>query len=134
VKSTSDSEFDVTFKAGSKISPSVVKAALPDKYSVDLMQVATSGELAVSEKAEEKGLWIVLKSGQKVLLTNRPAKDDKDKPEDVVAKLDEALKAGNKAARVEGSMLEDKDGNLTLQLTKGEAAAKKEEAPKEEKK
>ena len=130
MKSTSDSEFDVTFKADAKISPSVIKAALPDKYSVDLMQVTTSGELATSEKPEEKGLWLVLKSGQKVLLANRVAKDDKDKPEDVVAKLGEALKAGTKAARVEGVMVEDKDGNLTIQLAKGEAVAEKKEEKK----
>ena len=87
-------EFEVTFKSGAKFSPSIIKAVLPKKYSIDAMQVATSGELAASEK-----------------------------PEDVVAKLGEALKAGTKAARVEGTMVEDKDGNLTLQLSKGEAVA-----------
>ncbi|KAF0245679.1 MAG: hypothetical protein FD180_1399 [Planctomycetota bacterium] len=120
----------MTFKADTKIAPSVVKAVLPDKYSVDDMQVAITGELAVSEKPEEKGLWLALKSGQKVLLANRKAKDDKDKVEDVVAKLDEALKAGTKAARVEGKLTEDKDGNLTLHLAKGEAVAEKKEEKK----
>ena len=124
----------MTFKAEAKFSPSVLKSVLPEKYSVAWMKVKTAGELATSEKPEEKGLWLVLKSGQKVLLANRAAKDDKDKPEDVVATLSEALKAGSKVARVEGTMTEDKDGNLTLQLTKGEAAAEKKEEPKEEKK
>ncbi len=123
-------EFEVTFKSGAKFSPSIIKAVLPKKYSIDAMQVATSGELAASEKPEDKTLWLVLKSGQKVALANRAAKDDKDKPEDVVAKLGEALKAGTKAARVEGTMVEDKDGNLTLQLSKGEAVAEKAEEKK----
>lgn len=120
----------MTFKAEAKFSPSIIKAVLPKKYSIDAMQVATSGELAASEKPEDKTLWLVLKSGQKVALANRAAKDDKDKPEDVVAKLGEALKAGTKAARVEGTMVEDKDGNLTLQLSKGEAVAEKAEEKK----
>lgn len=123
-------EFELTFKAGAKFSPSIIKSVLPKKYSIDAMQVATSGELAASEKPEDKTLWLVLKSGQKVALANRTAKDDKDKPEDVVAKLGEALKAGTKAARVEGAMIEDKDGNLTLQLSKGEAVAEKVEEKK----
>ncbi|MCE9581396.1 MAG: hypothetical protein K8T20_02650 [Planctomycetes bacterium] len=120
----------MTFKGEAKFSPAIIKSVLPKKYSIEAMQVATEGQLAVSDKPEEKGLWLVLKSGQKVSLANRTAKDDKDKPEDLVAKLSEAQKAGSKAARVEGLMVEDKDGNLSLQLAKGEAVAEKTEEKK----
>lgn len=120
VKSTEKDEFELTLKPGAKLAPSAIKAVLPAKYSVDEMKVTVTAELAGPEKEGETGVRLVLLSGQKVALANRKAKDDKDKVEDVVGKLAEALKSGSKAARVEGVLVEDKDGNLTLQAAKGE--------------
>lgn len=100
-----------------------MKGVLPKKYTIDGFQLATAGKL----EAGEKGPWLTTKSGQKIELVNRPAKDDKDKPEDVAGALSKALADGKSAARVEGNLVEDKDGNLKLELAKGEAAAPAEE-------
>jgi hypothetical protein len=76
--------------------------------------------VAVSDKEDEKGLWLVAKSGQKYLLANaKPAKDE-EQPVDHVAKLEEARAAGNAKAKVAGYVTE-KDGVATLELMHAES-------------
>ena len=122
--------FEIAFKEAAKSSPSIVKSVLPKKYSIESFQVAIVGEL-VNNDPEKKGLFLKTKSGQLFTLGNRVAKDDKDKPEDVVKKLTDAATDGKTLGKVEGSVVEDKDGNLTIQMEKGDAAAPP--APEEKK-
>ena len=114
----------MTFKDGSKVSPSAIQKVLDAKYEVKEVGIDISGELSRSPKPEEPGLWFEPASGDRIALVNRPAKDDQDKPEDVVAKLDEALKAGKTTAKVKGILVE-KDGKLSIQLAGAEIAEKK---------
>ena len=105
--------------------PSEIQGKLKKKYTLSEVALTVAGTLSRSENPEEAGLWFTPASGQKVELVNRPAKDDKDKPDDVVSMLDAALKDGKAAARVSGVLVE-KDGKLSIQLASAEVVEKTE--------
>ncbi|MBI2920350.1 MAG: hypothetical protein HYY18_04625 [Planctomycetes bacterium] len=125
MKSISKEEYEVVFKDGAKVVPSEIQGKLKKKYTLNEVGLAFAGTLSRSDKPEEAGLWFTPASGQKIELVNRPAKDDDDKPEDVVSKLDAALQDGKATAKVAGVLVE-KDGKLSMQLASAEVVEKTE--------
>jgi len=113
-------DFEVTFKEAARIVPSKIAEALPKKFSLATVALTARGELVFHESGDDAGFWFVAKSGQKYLLANRPKKDEKDEPADIVGALRKDLEAGKSQAKVEGAIVEA-DGKVTIQLEKGEA-------------
>jgi hypothetical protein len=110
----------VTAKESSKIKFADLKGAV-GSYKLEKIEVALTGEVS----KEDKGLWLAARgSGTKYLLANRPKKDDADKPEDVVAKVEGLLKDGKKLVKVGGGLVE-KDEKVTIQLASAEVVEKK---------
>lgn len=112
--------FQVTAKESSKIKFADLKGAV-GSYTLEKIEITLAGEVT----KDDKGLWLAARgSGSKYLLANRPKKDDADKPEDVVAKIEGLLKDGKTLVKVGGGLVE-KDEKTTIQLTSAEFVEKK---------
>ena len=116
--------YAVTFPEKAKFSPAAVKKAV-GSFTLDRVDLKITGEVA----RDDMGLWLTSASGTKLLLANRPKKDEKDKPTDVVAKIEEALKAGKTTFAISGAVKEEKDSS-TVHLESAEAVEKKKEEKK----
>jgi hypothetical protein len=113
--------YSVTLPEKTKFDAAAVKKAVGN-FTLDRVDLKIAGEVA----RDDKGLWLTAPSGTKLLLANRPKKDDKDQPPDVVAKIDEALKAGKTTFAIAGAVKEEKDSS-TVHLESAEAVEKKKE-------
>ncbi len=111
--------YAVTLPEKAKFDPAAVKKAV-GSFKLDNVELKITGDVS----RDDKGLWLTAPSGTKLLLANRPKKDDKDKPPDVVAKIDEAMKAGKTTFSVSGAVKEDRDAS-TVHLESAEAVEKK---------
>jgi hypothetical protein len=100
-----------------------VKKAVGE-FKLDRIDLKIAGDVT----RDDKGLWLTAPSGTRLQLANRPKKDDKDKPPDVVAEIDKAMKEGKTTFKVAGVA-----DSTTLHLESAQAVEKKEEK-KEEKK
>lgn len=112
--------YAVTLPETSKFDPAAVKKAV-GSFKLERVDLKIAGEVA----KDDKGLWLTAPSGTKLLLANRPKKDEKDAPPDILAKIEEGMKAGKTTFSVAGSVKEDKD-STTVQLDSAEAVEKKE--------
>jgi hypothetical protein len=113
--------YSVTLPEKTKFDAAAVKKAVGN-FTLDRVDLKIAGEVA----RDDKGLWLTAPSGTKLLLANRPKKDDKDQPPDVVAKIDEALKAGKTTFAIAGAVKEEKDSS-TVHLESADAVEKKKE-------
>ena len=91
-------------------------------FKLDAVEVKITGDVT----RDDKGLWLTAKSGTKLLLANRPKKDEQDKPPDIVADIDKAMKEGKTTFAVAGAVKEDKAGPTVL-LESATAVEKKKE-------
>ncbi|HEY3225393.1 MAG TPA: hypothetical protein VGK61_00195, partial [Planctomycetota bacterium] len=96
--------YAVTLPETSKFDPAAVKKAV-GSFKLERVDLKIAGEVA----KDDKGLWLTAPSGTKLLLANRPKKDEKDAPPDILAKIEEGMKAGKTTFSVAGSVKEDKD-------------------------
>ena len=113
--------YSVTFPEKAKFEPAAVKKAV-GKFTLDRIDVKIKGDVT----KDDKGVWLTSTSGMKFLLANRPKKDDKDKPPDVLAQIEEGLKGGKTTFAISGQVRESKD-NPSVELQSAEVVEKKEE-------
>jgi hypothetical protein len=113
--------YAVTLPEAAKFDAAAVKKAVGD-FKLERIDIKTKGDVT----QDEKGIWLTSPSGVKFLLSNRPKKDEKDTPPDVVAKVAEAIKAGKTTFSVAGQVKEDKK-TLTVHLDSAEVVEKKKE-------
>lgn len=115
-----DGLFVVTAKEASKITYADLKKCV-GSYKLERIEISVIGELS----KDDKGLWLTARgSGTKYAVANRAKKDDKDQPEDLVAKLEGWLKDGKKLASVDGALVSEKDV-VTVQAASATAVEKK---------
>ena len=112
--------YSVTLPDTSKFDAAAVKKAI-GSFKLERVDLTIGGEVS----KDDKGVWLTAPSGTKLLLANRPKKDEKDAPPDVLAKIEEGLKAGRTTFSVAGSVKEGKD-STTVHLDSAEAVEKKE--------
>lgn len=110
--------FSVSLPEAHKFDPAAVKKAV-GRFTLDRVDLKVAGDVA----KDEKGVWLTSKSGVKLLLANRPKKDEKDTPPDVLAKIEEALKNGSTTFTVAGEVVAAKD-STTLRLDSADPVAK----------
>jgi len=97
--------FVVTAKESSKVTYADLKKCV-GSFKLERIEISVTGELS----KDDKGLWLVARgSGTKYAVANRAKKDDKDQPEDLVAKLEGWLKEGKSLATVGGVLVGEKD-------------------------
>jgi len=113
--------YSVTLPEKSKFEPAAVKKAV-GKFTLDRVELTITGDVS----KDDKGLWLTAPSGTKLLLANRPKRDDKDQPPDVVAEIEKAMKEGKTTFAVAGAVKEEKD-SATVQLESANAIEKKKE-------
>ena len=113
--------YSVTLPEKAKFEPASVKKAV-GKFTLDRVDLKITGDVS----KDDKGLWLTAPSGTKLLLANRPKKDDKDQPPDVVAEIEKAMKEGKTTFAVAGAVKEEKD-SATVQLESANAIEKKKE-------
>jgi hypothetical protein len=113
--------FTVTLPEASKFDAAAVKKAV-GRFSLDQMNLKIKGEVS----RDDKGLWLTAPSGAKVQLANRPKKDDKDTPPDVVAKIEEGMKSGITTFAVAGAVKAEKEATI-VHLDSAQAVEKKKE-------
>lgn len=111
--------YSVLLPGTAKFDPAAVKKAI-GKFTLDRIDLKIKGEVA----KDDKGVWLTSTSGAKLLLANRPKKDDKDTPPDVLAKIEEGLKAGKTTFSVSGQVRESKDAT-SVELESAEVVEKK---------
>ena len=87
-------------------------------FSLDRIDLNITGDVT----RDDKGLWLTAPSGTKLQLANRPKKDDKDKPPDIVAEIDKAMKEGKTTFKVAGAV-----DSTTVHLESAEAVKKTED-------
>lgn len=116
--------YSVTLPQVHKFDTAAVSKAV-GKFKLERVDLRIAGEVA----RDDKGLWLTTKSGVKLLLANRPKKDDKDSPPDIVAKIDEGLKAGKTTFEVSGEAKAPKDPKeaTTVQLETAAVVEKKKD-------
>jgi len=112
--------YTVTLPDASKFDPAALKKAV-GSFKLERVDLKIGGEVS----KDDKGVWLTAPSGTKLLLANRPKKDEKDAPPDILAKIEEGLKAGKTTFSVAGSVKEGKD-STTVYLESAEAVEKKE--------
>jgi protein tyrosine phosphatase (PTP) superfamily phosphohydrolase (DUF442 family) len=113
--------YSVTLPEKAKFEPAAVKKAV-GTFTLDSVELKITGDVS----KDDKGLWLTAPSGTKLLLANRPKKDDKDQPPDVVAEIEKAIKEGKTTFAVAGAVKEEKDA-ATVQLESASAVEKKKE-------
>jgi len=113
--------YAVTLPETAKFDSAAVKKAV-GRFTLDRVELKIGGEVS----KDDKGLWLTAPSGTKLLLANRPKKDDKDSPPDVIAKIEEAMKAGKTAFAVSGEVKDGTD-TATIQLDSATVVEKKKE-------
>ena len=113
--------YSVTLPEKAKFESAAVKKAV-GKFTLDRVELKITGDVS----KDDKGLWLTAPSGTKLLLANRPKKDDKDQPPDVVAEIEKAMKEGKTTFAVAGAVKEEKD-SATVQLESANAIEKKKE-------
>ena len=112
--------YAVTLPETSKFDSAAVKKAV-GSFKLERVDLKIAGEVS----KDDKGVWLTAPSGTKLLLANRPKKDDKDAPPDILAKIEEGLKAGKSTFSVAGTVKEGKD-SATVQLESADTVEKKE--------
>ncbi len=112
-------DFKAAFDAKKAVTFDAIKKAAG--FTLEKMRITVAGE----PSRDDKGLW--LKAASTYALANRDKKKDEEKAPDVVAKVDELLKAGEKAIRVTGTLTADDKGNHTIRLDSAEAVKKSPE-------
>jgi hypothetical protein len=110
--------YAVTLPETSKFDSAAVKKAV-GSFKLERVDLKIAGEVS----KDDRGVWLTAPSGTKLLLANRPKKDEKDAPPDILAKIEEGLKAGKTTFSVAGSVKEEKD-STTVQLDSAEAVEK----------
>ena len=73
--------YSVTLPEKTKFDAAAVKKAVGN-FTLDRVDLKIAGEVA----RDDKGLWLTAPSGTKLLLANRPKKDDKDQPPDATTR------------------------------------------------
>jgi len=76
--------YAVTLPETSKFDPAALKKAV-GSFKLERVDLKIAGEVS----KDDKGVWLTAPSGTKLLLANRPKKDDKDAPPDILAKIEE---------------------------------------------
>lgn len=74
---------------------------------------------------DDKGLWFTTASGSTWMLRNRPKKDEKDTPPDIVAKVDELLKKGVVNVVIRGDATMNRAETTVVRLEAVEPVEKK---------
>ena len=113
--------YSVTLPDSVKFDPAALKKAV-GTFKLARVDLKIAGEVS----KDDKGVWLTAPSGTKLLLANRPKKDEKDTPPDILAKIEEGLKAGKTTFSVAGTVETGKD-HSTVQLESAEAVEKKKE-------
>lgn len=116
--------YAVTLPDTSKFDPAAVKKAV-GRFTLDRVELKIEGEVS----KDDKGVWLTAASGTKLLLANRPKKDEKDTPPDVLAKIDEAMKAGKTAFAISGEVKAGEDA-ATVHLDSASVVEKKKKEGK----
>jgi hypothetical protein len=106
--------YAVTLPEKVKFDPAAVKKAV-GTFTLDKVELKIAGTVS----RDDKGLWLTATSGTKLLLANRPKKDDKDTPPDVVAQIVKAMAEGKTTFSVSVAVKEGKDP-VTVQLDSAE--------------
>lgn len=75
-----------------------LEKAIHRRYVIERVEIQVVGWIA----KDEQGMWLKTPAGSRYLLKNRPKKNEKDTPPDVIAKLEEALKGERACFRIEG--------------------------------
>jgi len=114
--------YAVTLPEAAKFSYERISGVVPRRYVIEKLEARFEGEAS----KDDKGLWLTAPSGPRVRLANRPKKDEKDAPPDLVKAIEKGLKAGRTALRVEGVAKGEKEP-MTLQLASAEFVEKKTE-------
>jgi hypothetical protein len=117
--------YSITLPEAYKFDPAKVKQAV-GRFKLDRIDLRIPGEVA----KDDKGVWLTSRSGVKFLLSNRPKKDEKDAPPDILAKVAEGMKAGKTTFAVTGVLRETKDA-MVLDLDAADVVDK--DKKKEEK-
>ena len=112
--------YPVTLPESAKFEYTMLEKAIHRRYVIERVQIRIEGEIT----RDDRGVWLTTGGGSRLLLKNRPKKDDKDTPPDVLAKVVEALKAGRTFWRVEGDATVSKDATV-VRLESAEAVEKK---------
>jgi hypothetical protein len=110
--------YSVTLPESVKFDPAAVKKAV-GRFKLERTDLKIAGEVA----QDDKGVWLTSKAGAKFQLVNRPKKDEKDAPPDVVGKISEGLKTGSTTFSVAGQVKESKE-TLAVELDSAEAVQK----------
>ena len=113
--------YAVTLPDKAKYESAAVKKAV-GKFTLDRVDLKITGDVS----RDDKGLWLTAPSGTKLLLANRPKKDDQDKPPDVVAEIEKGMKEGKTTFDVAGAVKDEKDVSTVL-LESSTAVEKKNE-------
>jgi len=115
--------YAVTLPESAKFSYERISGVVPRRYVIEKLEAQFEGEVS----KDDKGLWLTAPSGTRVLLANRPKKDEKDAPPDLVKAIEEGLKAGRTTLRVEGVAKGEKEP-MTLLLASADFVEKKSES------
>lgn len=99
--------YSVTLPETYKFDPAKVKKAV-GTFTLDRIDLRIAGDVA----KDDKGVWLTSRSGVKFLLSNRPKKNEKDSPPDILAKVAEEMKAGKTTFAVTGTLRETKDAMI----------------------
>jgi hypothetical protein len=99
--------YSVTLPESYKFDPAKVKKAV-GRFTLERIDLRITGDVA----KDDKGVWLTARSGVKFLLSNRPKKDEKDSPPDILAKIAEGMKAGKTTFAVTGALRETKDAMI----------------------
>lgn len=111
--------YTVTFPKSAKFGYKRVAESIHRRYVIDRMQIKIEGEVV----RDDAGLWLV-SGDNRLQLKNRPKKDEKDAPPDLVARLEEGLKAGKTTVQVEGDVNRFKETTI-IHLEAVQAVEKK---------
>jgi hypothetical protein len=110
--------YTVTLPEGHKFDPAAVKKAV-GRFTLERTHLKVAGDVA----KDDKGVWLTSTSGVKLLLANRPKKDEKDTPPDVLAKIEEGIKNGTPTFAIAGEVMAAKDAT-TVHLDTAEVVVK----------
>jgi len=115
--------YPVELPESAKFDYARLESSIHRRYVIERVEIQIEGVVS----KDDKGVWLTTAAGSRILLKNRPKKDEKDAPPDVLAKIEESLKAGRTSFRIEGDATMNKD--TTIVRLAAAQAVEKEKKP-----
>jgi hypothetical protein len=113
--------YPVTLPESVKFEYIQLEKSINRRYVIERVEIQVVGWVS----KDDKGMWLKTPADCRYLLKNRPKKNDKDAPPDVIAKLEEALKGGRTSFRIEGDASINKETTV-IRLASAEPVDREE--------